>query len=68
MSKFKEKIFWKDGFDGQALGGIMYRSFDLNQFIEDLEISHNREVVGITFEDNNIEFIVKKEENDENES
>ena len=34
MSKFKEKIFWKDGFDGQALGGIMYRSFDLNQFIE----------------------------------
>jgi hypothetical protein len=68
MSKFKEKIFWKDGFNGQALSGIMYRSFDLNQFIEDLEKSHNHEVVGITFEGNNLELIVKKEDDGENES
>ncbi len=65
MSKFKDKIFWKDGFNGEAMGGIMYRSFELNQFFEDLEISHDREIVGIKFEDNNLEVIVKKIEGDD---
>ena len=65
MAKFKKKMFWKDGFEGEALGGIMYRSFDLNQFLEDLEISQDHEIVGIQFEGNNLEVIVKKPQNHE---
>jgi len=60
MEKFEEKIFWKDGFDGEALSGIMFRSFDLNKFIKKVEIDNGHEVVGIKFEDNNLELIVKK--------
>lgn len=64
MEKFEKEIFWKDNFEGKALGGIMFRSFDLNKFIKDLELSHDREVVGIQFDGNNLELFVKKEEND----
>ena len=53
MEKFEKEIFWKDKFEGQALGGI-----------KDLELSHDREVVGIQFDGNNLELFVKKEEND----
>ena len=68
MSKFKEKIFWKDGFNGQALSGIMFRSFDLNKFIKKVEVDNGHEVVGIKFEGNNLELIVKKEDDGKNES
>jgi|TARA_R110002074_G_scaffold102514_1_gene221514 hypothetical protein len=68
MSKFKEQIFWKDGFNGQALSGIMYRSFDLNKFIKKVEVDNGHEVVGIKFEGNNLELIVKKEDDGKNES
>jgi hypothetical protein len=58
---FEEKIFWKDGFDGEAKGGLHFRSFDLNKFIKEVEASEKGgEVVGIKFEDNNLELIVKK--------
>ena len=59
-TKFKDRIFWKDGFDGEAKGGIYFRSFDLNKFIEKVEIEEGKEVVGIQFEGNNLELITKK--------
>jgi hypothetical protein len=60
---FEEEIFWKDGFEGEANGGIMFRSFDLNKFIKKVE--ENQEVVGIKFEKNNIQLITKKIKKDE---
>jgi hypothetical protein len=57
--KFEEQVFWKDGFRGDASGGIHFRSFDLNKFIQEVESSEGKEVVGIKFEDNNLELIVK---------
>ena len=56
---FEEQVFWKDGFDGTAKGGLHFRSFDLNQFIKKVE-EDGTEVVGIKFEGNNLELIVKK--------
>lgn len=55
---FEEQVFWKDGFEGEAKGGLMFRSFDLNTFIKKVEESD--EVVGIKFEGNNLELIIKK--------
>ena len=61
---FENKIFWKDTFDGEkAQGGIFYRAVDLKKFMELVETNENGnggEIVGIRFEDNNVEFIVKK--------
>lgn len=60
IKKFEEEIFWKDGFNGNAKGGFYFRSFDLNKFLEKLEVStEGGEVVGLKFEDNNVELIVK---------
>tara|TARA_Y100001972_G_scaffold64978_1_gene79219 strand:+ start:11644 stop:11829 length:186 start_codon:yes stop_codon:yes gene_type:complete len=58
---FEEQIFWKDGFEGEAKGGLMFRSFDLNKFIKKVE--EKDEVVGIKFEGNNLELIVKNSKN-----
>ena len=56
---FENTVFWKDGFDdGEAQGGIFIRSFDLKKFMEKVE-ADGTEVVGIKFEDNNIEIITK---------
>ena len=33
-----DSIFWKDGWNGTAKGGLMFRAFDLNKFINNLEI------------------------------
>lgn len=61
---FENTIFWKDTFDGEkAQGGIFYRAVDLKKFMELVEVNENGnggEIVGIRFEDNNVEFIVKK--------
>ena len=61
---FDNTIFWKDTFDGEkAQGGIFYRAVDLKKFMELVEVNENGnggEIVGIRFEDNNVEFIVKK--------
>lgn len=65
---FNEKIFWKDGFDGECRGGIFTRTVDLKRFLELVEANANGnggEVVGLRFSDNNLEIIVKPEETDE---
>ena len=54
---FENEVFWKDGFDGNAKGGIFFRSFDLNKFIKKVE--GTEELVGIKFDGNNVELIVK---------
>jgi len=53
----KRKEFWTDG-EYKAKGGIWFRSVDLIKFIEKVEDTTG-EVVGIAFEDNNCELIVK---------
>jgi hypothetical protein len=61
---FENTIFWKDTFDGEkAQGGIFYRAVDLKKFMELVEVNENGnggEIVGIRFDENNVEFIVKK--------
>ncbi len=59
---FEDKIFWKDEWEGEAKGGIMFRLFDLNKFIKKVE--EKEEVVGIKFDGNNLELIVKKQKID----
>jgi hypothetical protein len=58
---FNEQIFWKDTFDGeQAKGGFYIRAVDLKKFLESVEAAeHGGEVVGLRFDDNNLEVIVK---------
>ena len=51
------EIFWKDGFNGKAKGGLHFRSFELNKFMTRVE-SDDEEIVGIRFEGNNCEFIL----------
>lgn len=55
---FEKQVFWKDGFEGKAKGGLIFRSFDLNKFIRKIE--EKQEVVGIKFEDNNLELITRE--------
>jgi len=57
---FNEEVFWKDGFDGECRGGIFIRAFDLRKFLELVEANENGnggEVVGLRFDDNNLEII-----------
>jgi len=56
---FNSKIFWKDGFNGKAKGGYYYRSFDLNQFLRKMELENDLNVVGLRFDENNMEVIVE---------
>ena len=60
---FDKKIFWKDDFDGEkAKGGIFVRAVDLKKFLELVEANENGnggEVVGLRFDGNNLEIIVK---------
>ncbi len=58
---FNEKIFWKEDFDGnEAKGGIFTRAVDLKKFMELVEESETGgEVVGLRFDDNNLELIIK---------
>ena len=55
---FENEIFWKDKFEGGCTGGIHFRSFDLNKFLRKVE--ETDEVVGIKFEGNNLELIIKQ--------
>lgn len=56
---FNEKIFWAEDFEGGlAQGGMFTRSFELRQFLELVE-EKGQEVVGLRFDDNNLEVIVK---------
>ena len=58
---FKNEVFWKDGFTGNAKGGVFFRSFDLSKFLSKVE-SENQEVVGLKFTGNNLELILNNEE------
>ena len=62
MAKNYEKnVFWKEGYDGAAKGGIFFRSYNLNKFLTLLELEKNEEIVGIRFDENNIEILVKSD-------
>lgn len=67
---FNEQIFWKESFKGVvAKGGIFTRAVELKKFLELVETNENGnggEVVGLKFNDNNLEVIIKPTE--ENES
>ena len=56
---FKDIVFSKSDFDGKAEGGIFFRSFELNKFLESVE-ANDEEVVGLRFEGNNVEILVNK--------
>lgn len=61
---FNNQIFWKEGFDdGEASGGIYVRAVELKKFLELVEANENGnggEVVGLRFDDNNLEIIINK--------
>ena len=60
---FEEQVFWKYGVDAMSSkGGIFYRAFDLVKFLEKVEADSNGgEVVGLKFDGNNLEIIVRSE-------
>jgi hypothetical protein len=60
---FKEQVFWKDGVDAICKGGIFIRAFDLVKFLEKVEADteNGGEVVGLKFDGNNLEIIVRSE-------
>lgn len=62
---FQEQIFWKDfdGDDKPLQGGIFVRAVELKNFLELVEANESGnggEVVGLRFDGNNLEVIVKK--------
>jgi len=62
MSKkeLKNRIFWVDGFEGKVQGGYYFRAFDLVKFMKKVQVEVN-EVVGLEFDGNNVNVIVKDE-------
>ena len=55
----KKKTFWLDEFkDGKAQGGYYFRAFDLIKFMKLVE-KEEGEVVGLCFEDNNVDIIIR---------
>ena len=56
----KDKTFWIDGFTGHVKDGYYFRAFDLVKFIKRLEEEENKKVVGLEFDGNNVNVIVKK--------
>ena len=54
----EKKIFWLDKFNGKAQGGYYFRAFDLVKFMKLVE-KEEGEVVGLEFEDNNVNVIIK---------
>ena len=54
----EKKIFWLDKFNGKAQGGYYFRAFDLIKFMKLVE-KEEGEVVGLEFEDNNVNIIIK---------
>ena len=55
----KSKMFWLEEFkDVTARGGYYFRAFDLIKFMKLVE-KEEGEVVGLEFEDNNVNVIIK---------
>jgi len=61
---FKKRTFWLDQWNGVAKGGYYFRSFDLNVFMKKLEDEGKGKVVGLEFEDGNVNVIVEASESD----
>ena len=66
----KKKIFWTDEAhlhfhrNGKQLrGGLWFRAFDLVKFMKKVE-EEAGEVVGLCFEGNNVDVIIKENETD----
>ena len=56
-----KKIFWLADFtEGTTVGGYYFRAFDLVKFMKKLEKEVD-EVVGLEFDGNNVNVIVKDE-------
>lgn len=61
-SSYNDKIFWREDYNGEGKGGFYFRAVDLTKFFNLVENSEDGgEVVGLRFEDNNVEIIVKLE-------
>ena len=57
----KKKIFWLADFKkGTARGGYYFRAFDLIKFMKLIE-EEEGEVVGLAFEGNNVNVIIRSE-------
>ena len=54
----EKKIFWSDEAHGKVVGGYYFRAFDLIKFMK-LVGKEEGEVVGLEFEDNNVNVIIK---------
>ncbi len=50
--------FVLDGWNGEAVGGFYFRSFDLNKFMKLLEEKKGK-VIALDFEDNNVNLFVE---------
>ena len=57
----KKKIFWVDNFNCKASGGYYFRAFDLVKFMKLVE-KEEGEVVGLEFDGNNVNVIIKANE------
>ena len=57
----KNKTFWVDNFTGKANGGYYFRAFDLVKFMKLVE-KEEGEVVGLEFDGNNVNVIIKANE------
>ena len=60
----KQRVFWKDGFQGKAKGGYYFRVFDLVKFFKKLE-DKGKEVVGLEFDGNNVDVIISSKKDEE---
>ena len=58
--ELKNRMFWVDGFEGKGQGGYYFRAFDLVKFMKKVQVEVN-EVVGLEFDGNNVNVIVKDE-------
>ncbi len=62
--EFKSRTFWLDKWQGVSKGGYYFRSFDLNKFMKKLEEEGHGKVVGLEFEDGNVNCIVEVQPED----
>lgn len=58
----EERIYWSDKATDDIImvGGIYFRSYGLNKFIEKVEKKYG-EVLGLRFEDNNVELLIESQ-------
>ena len=56
----EKKVFWKENIEGEFQGGYYFRAFELIKFMKLVE-EEEGEVVGLAFEDNNVNVIIKSE-------